>query len=237
MNVGDRVVGEIMQRDVVSLQAGAGLDAAEAVMEKGSIRHIVVLDDRRVVGILSERDVLAASLSKALEFSGAERRTFLRSVNVDEVMSKDVATVGTDTRLRDAAKLLLGRRIGCLPVLGHEDQLVGVVSESDLLRSAFLEEDEEVLTRGAPVEELEPLAAWVRDSLNDVHRMRDEIQVQLHLGKAEVMERWHELEHRFAGVEHELKRLGGHPIEEAEAGVRSMLESLHDSYRRFWEER
>ncbi|TFG92108.1 MAG: CBS domain-containing protein, partial [Myxococcales bacterium] len=92
----------------------------------------------RVVGIVTHRDLLAASLSKALSFDPAHRRTFLHSVDVGEVMTRDVVTVAPDATLDEAAALLIGRRIGCLPVAKPDGTLVGLVTETDLLRAAFL---------------------------------------------------------------------------------------------------
>ena len=71
----------------------------------------------RLVGIISNRDLLAASLTKALDFDPASRRSFLRSVEVGEVMTRDVVTIGPDTTLADATRLLVRRQIGCLPVV------------------------------------------------------------------------------------------------------------------------
>jgi CBS domain-containing protein len=102
------------------------------------VRHLPVLEDGRVVGIVSQRDLLAASLSKALDFEARDRRTFLRSVDVGEVMSREVVTIAPEASLADAAALMLGRRIGCLPVVKPDGTLVGLVTETDLLRAAFL---------------------------------------------------------------------------------------------------
>jgi CBS domain-containing protein len=140
MRAAERRVSEIMQSEVVTLAANDRLDLADDVMRLGRVRHLPVLEDGRVVGVVSQRDLLAASLSKALDFEARDRRTFLRSVDVGEVMSRDVATIGPEASLGEAAALLLGRRIGCLPVAKPDGTLVGLVTETDLLRAAFLPE-------------------------------------------------------------------------------------------------
>jgi CBS domain-containing protein len=147
MGVGDRRVEEVMQSEVVTLAASDRLDLADDVMRLGQVRHIPVLDDGRVVGIVTHRDLLAASLSKTLSFDAGQRRTFLHSVDVGEVMARDVVTVAADATLDEAATLLLGRRIGCLPVVKADGRLVGLVTETDLLRAAFLG-DEDVIDAG-----------------------------------------------------------------------------------------
>jgi CBS domain-containing protein len=138
MQPGSRPVSEIMQTQVASLSAGDRLDLAEDIMRLGRVRHMPVLEAARLVGVVSARDVLAASLTKALDFEPAHRRSFLRSVEVSEVMSRDVVTVEPDTTLREAAELLLSRKIGCLPVVKPDRTLVGLVTETDLLRAAYL---------------------------------------------------------------------------------------------------
>lgn len=137
-------VSEFMQCEIVTLAATDRLDLAEDVMRLGRVRHLPVLEEGRVVGIVTHRDLLAASLSKALSFDPKRRRTFMHSIDVGEVMSRDVVTIASDATLGEAAALLLGRRIGCLPVVKPDGTLVGLVTETDLLRAAFLP-DEDVI--------------------------------------------------------------------------------------------
>jgi CBS domain-containing protein len=65
-------------------------------------------------------------------------------VDVGEVMTRDVVTIAADATLREAATLLLGRRIGCLPVVKPDRTLIGLVTETDLLRAAFLSDDDAI---------------------------------------------------------------------------------------------
>lgn len=136
-------VREIMRRDPVSLNAADTLDLAEDVMGLGRIRHLPVLDGPRLVGIVSQRDLLAYWLRRALAFEPGERRAFLGSVGVAEAMSRDPICVDEATPQREAARLMLRHRIGCLPVVDREGTLIGIISETDLLRSAYLEDDAE----------------------------------------------------------------------------------------------
>ena len=137
-----RTAAEIMRREFVSLQAGDHLDFVEDVMALGLIRHLPVVDHGKLVGIVSQRDLLANSLSKALAFDPADRRSFLKSVDVSEAMTRNVITIGEDTPIQEAARLLLRHRIGCLPVLAPSGEPVGLVTETDLLRAAYLDGDE-----------------------------------------------------------------------------------------------
>lgn len=138
-----RVVGQIMRREFVSLQAGDRLDFVEDVMSLGRIRHLPVVENGKLVGIVSHRDLLANSLSRAIDFDAKDRRTFLRSVDVSEAMSRNVITVRQETSVDEAARLLLRHRVGCLPVVNDEGAPIGIVTETDLIRAAYLGEGEE----------------------------------------------------------------------------------------------
>ena len=108
-------------------------------MTLGRVRHMPVVDDGKLVGVVSQRDLLAASLSRVLEFDAQERRTFLRSVDVREVMAARPISVAPRATLAEAAALLLRHKIGCLPVVGPGGEALGLVTETDLLRAAYSE--------------------------------------------------------------------------------------------------
>lgn len=134
-------VGEIMRREFVSLQASDHLDFVEDVMSLGRIRHLPVVENGKLVGIVSHRDLLANSLSRAIDFDANDRRTFLRSVDVAEAMARNVITVRRETPIDEAARLMLRHRVGCLPVVDDEGAPVGLVTETDLIRAAYLAEE------------------------------------------------------------------------------------------------
>ena len=136
-------VGELMSSNLLTLRDDASVGRAQAEMKLGRIRHMPVLDGDRLVGVVSQRDLLAASLSKALDFEAKERRVFLKSVAVEEAMTRDPVTVSPGTTAGDAARLLVRRKIGCLPVVDAKGATVGLVTETDLLRSAYEVEDSE----------------------------------------------------------------------------------------------
>ena len=141
MDSANRPVSEIMQTDFVTVSLHDRLDFADQVMRLGRIRHLPVLHQGRVVGIVSNRDILAASLTKVLQFGPIERRTFLRAIDVEEVMTSKIYTVAPNATLADAAQLLLRHKIGCLPVVDPAGAPVGLITETDLLRAAFLPEE------------------------------------------------------------------------------------------------
>jgi len=133
----DSAVEHIMQREFASVRSDERLDFVDDVMALGRVRHMPVVDDGKLVGVVTQRDLLAASLSRVLDFDRQERRTFLRSVDVKEVMAGRPITVAPNATLAEAAALLLRHKIGCLPVVGPGGEALGLVTETDLLRAAY----------------------------------------------------------------------------------------------------
>ena len=133
----DSTVERIMQREFASVRSDERLDFVDDVMALGRVRHMPVVDDGKLVGVVTQRDLLAASLSRVLDFDRQERRTFLRSVDVKEVMAGRPITVAPNATLAEAAALLLRHKIGCLPVVGPGGEALGLVTETDLLRAAY----------------------------------------------------------------------------------------------------
>ena len=137
MDPRDRTVASVMRAEFASVSSRDRLDLVDDVMKLGQVRHMPVIDDGELTGVVSQRDLLAASLSCALDFAGSQRRTFLRSVGVDEVMARNPVTANPDTPLGVAARAMLENRIGCLPVVDDKGRPVGLLTETDLVRGAY----------------------------------------------------------------------------------------------------
>ena len=137
---GRRAVREIMRTEIVTLSPDETLDLGQDIMRVGRLRHMPVVDGERLVGMISDRDLFSTSLARALDLDGPSMRGFLRAIDVSSVMRKDVVTVEPETSLAEAARLLTHRRIGCLPVVDAEGALQGLVTETDLLVAAYLDE-------------------------------------------------------------------------------------------------
>jgi CBS domain-containing protein len=131
----DERVSTFMQTEFVTLQPTDRLDFADDVMKLGQIRHMPVVEANRVVGVVSQRDLLAASLSRAMEIDPKDHRSFLRSVEISEVMSDRVITIEPTSTVGEAARLMIRHKIGCLPVVDSLGSPVGLITETDLLRA------------------------------------------------------------------------------------------------------
>ncbi|MBI4915753.1 MAG: CBS domain-containing protein [Acidobacteria bacterium] len=128
-------VADIMSRELVTLAEDDTLADARACMERGRIRHLPVVRDGRLVGLVTHRDMLAASFSVFAEVSAREEKRLFSRIPVGELMH-DVVSVSPDSSVREAARLLLDNRFGCLPVVAKDGRLVGIVTEADFLRLA-----------------------------------------------------------------------------------------------------
>jgi CBS domain-containing protein len=133
----DEPVSAFMRTEFVTCEPSDRLDFADDVMKLGQIRHMPVVENNRVVGIVSQRDLLAASLSRALDIEPEHHRSFLRSVEIAEVMSNGVITVAPTSSIGEAASLMIRHKIGCLPVVDSVGRPVGLITETDLLRAVY----------------------------------------------------------------------------------------------------
>jgi CBS domain-containing protein len=126
-------VRDIMETKLVTISANERLSMVEDIMTLGRVRHMPVVLSGRLVGVVSERDLLRASLSVLSEHRDAERRAFLHVVEISRVMSTPPIVIGPDATIEEAALLMADKKIGCLPVVSG-DALVGMVTETDVLR-------------------------------------------------------------------------------------------------------
>jgi CBS domain-containing protein len=125
-----------MTRDVVTLERNDKLLVADDLMRLGRIRHLPVVDeDGRLAGIVSQRDLFHSGLIKALGYGSHAQRQALDMVVVKEAMRSEVVTTTPEAPLRDAARLMLERKIGCLVVLDGQ-QIAGILTESDFVKLA-----------------------------------------------------------------------------------------------------
>lgn len=130
-------VGERMSRPVISVLPDASINDVLAMFKKEHIRRAPVLKDGKLVGIVSERDLLNAAPSSATTLSIWEMNYLVSKVKIKQVMSKKVITVSRDTPIEEAARIMADKKIGGLPVV-DSDRVVGMITETDLFK-VFLE--------------------------------------------------------------------------------------------------
>jgi acetoin utilization protein AcuB len=130
-------VGERMSRPVISVSLDSSINDVLAMFKKEHIRRAPVIKDGKLVGIVSERDLLNASPSSVTTLSIWELNYLISRVKIKNVLTKKVITVNKDTPIEEAARIMADKKIGGLPVVDG-DRVVGIITETDLFK-IFLE--------------------------------------------------------------------------------------------------
>lgn len=127
-------VEDLMTRTPITTPPGTPVLDARQMMLRERIRHLLVVEHGQLLGIVTDRDIRLNLPSPATSLSVWEINHLLARLTVGQVMSKYVITVDPDRDARDAARIMLDEKIGALPVV-KGDRLVGIITETDLLRA------------------------------------------------------------------------------------------------------
>jgi acetoin utilization protein AcuB len=135
---GTVLVFERMTHNPITIGPDTPVADALQIMREKRVRRLPVLDKKeRLIGIVSEKELLYASPSPVTSLSMHEITYLLSKLTVDQVMTRRPITVAEDTPIEDAAALMIDNEIGALPVMRGQ-QLVGIVTETDLFKT-FIE--------------------------------------------------------------------------------------------------
>jgi CBS domain-containing protein len=129
----DMAVKAIMMKAPVTLSPDDTLDLANDIIYLGRVRHLPIVEDGRLVGVLSQRDLFGAAATVLLGLKGKTKKALLKSARIREVMTKPVVTIAPDTTIKEAAQKMAAKKIGCLPVL-EAGSLVGLLTQTDIMR-------------------------------------------------------------------------------------------------------
>lgn len=120
----DTTVADIMTTALFTVSPEEPIESVEFAMKLANVRHApIVGPHNRVIGVVSDRDILRAARGPATR-------------PIADIMTRQVRTVGPHDLARRALDRLLADRIGCVPVVAEDGQLVGIVTESSFLRLA-----------------------------------------------------------------------------------------------------
>jgi CBS domain-containing membrane protein len=127
-------VKDIMQTEVTTLGLEDTLDIAEDIMTLGRVRHLpVVGGDNRLVGLVSQRDLLKASVASVLQLGRSVEHDWLKAIPVRLVMARKLVTAGPEDPLPESVHRMITNKIGCLPVVAG-GKLLGLLTETDCLK-------------------------------------------------------------------------------------------------------
>jgi CBS domain-containing protein len=128
-------VGDIMTSPALTIGPETTVPAAIALMRQHKIRHLPVIENGRLVGMISRGDLREASITASINADQYELHFMLNKLTVAKLMSRKVFTVTPDAFLVHAAELMTENKIAGLPVVDEKGAVLGIVTESDLLRT------------------------------------------------------------------------------------------------------
>ncbi len=137
-------IAGVMRRHWISTPPSSSIYEAQLLMRLAGVRHLPVLRERALVGVLGHRDLLRAALEQLLLHPTELSKDLLAAVLVADVMDCKPPTATPDESLVDVARRMVDAHLGCLPVIeksGDAVLMVGLVVESDLLRIAYAPAD------------------------------------------------------------------------------------------------
>ena len=126
-------VSTIMSTNIIALDRSDELESAEILFKRHKIRHIPVVKEDVIIGMLSYTDLLRISFADAVDESETEIESLVYNMfTIDQVMAKNVVTVNSDASIKEVAMILAQKEFHALPVVdnGH---LVGIVTTTDLI--------------------------------------------------------------------------------------------------------
>jgi CBS domain-containing protein len=136
-----QAVEQVMLRNFMTASPGTTLGDAESLMRVARLRHLVVVEDGIVVGLISHRAILDASLAALRRDLGRRDADILGTRTIQHMVREEPVTISPEGSLEAAASRMLALRLGCLPVAipsPRGPQLLGLVTEAGLLRAAYL---------------------------------------------------------------------------------------------------
>lgn len=128
-------VANRMTKHPITVTPDATLDEAAGLMKKHHFRRLPVVEDGKLVGFFSDRDLMRVSPSPATTLSRYEIRSLLDKIKVSEIMQKKVLTVSEDATIEEAALIMCNEKVGGLPVVSSVGAVVGIITETDIFKT------------------------------------------------------------------------------------------------------
>lgn len=127
-------VRDIMTSPVLAVGPETPVSTATALMREKRIRHLPVIENNRLVGVVSRGDLREASIAAGINADSYELHFMLNQLTVSKLMTRQVFTITPDALAVQAAELMTEHKIAGLPVVDQDGGVIGIVTESDLLR-------------------------------------------------------------------------------------------------------
>ena len=124
-----------MTKNPMTVTADTKVDEVAHLMKKHNFRRLPVVDDGKLVGFLSDSDLMRVAPSSATTLSRYEINSLLAKICVRDIMKKDVVSVNVDATIEEAALIVYKNKIGGMPVVSNMGAVVGVITETDIFKT------------------------------------------------------------------------------------------------------
>jgi acetoin utilization protein AcuB len=126
------LVRKKMKKDLITITKDERMTTARKIIKEKNIRHLPVVDGKKLVGLVTNMDIRKAEASPATSLEIRELHYLLDKLTVGEIMTRNVITISPDISVEEATTLLHDNKIGCLPVV-EDGNLVGMLTENDVM--------------------------------------------------------------------------------------------------------
>jgi acetoin utilization protein AcuB len=126
------LVRKKMKKDLITITKDESMTTAKKILREKNIRHLPVVEGKKLIGLVSNMDIRKAEASPATSLEIRELHYLLDKLTVGEIMTRNVITISPDISVEEATTLLHDNKIGCLPVV-EDGNLVGILSENDVM--------------------------------------------------------------------------------------------------------
>ncbi|MFP4071933.1 MAG: CBS and ACT domain-containing protein [Desulfovibrionales bacterium] len=129
------LISEWMSREVICMELETSMMKASKILKERDIRRLPVVDaERRILGIVTDRDIKEASPSKATTLDVHELYYLLSEIKIKDIMTPNPITIGVNDTVEKAAVIMLEKKVEGLPVVDDDNKVVGIVTESDIFK-------------------------------------------------------------------------------------------------------
>jgi len=132
------LVGNWMTKDVISVDVNDSMQDAARLIRKHKIKRLPVMENGKLVGIVTDRDLKRASASDVTTLEIHELLFLISEIKISDIMTKDPITIPLDYTIDEAAQILLEHKLSGAPVVDDEGQVTGVITQTDIFRVLVL---------------------------------------------------------------------------------------------------
>ncbi len=132
------LVGDWMTKDVINIDVNDSMQDAARLIRKHKIKRLPVMENGKLVGIVTDRDLKRASASDVTTLEIHELLFLISEIKISDIMTKDPITIPLDYTIDEAAQILLEHKLSGAPVVDDEGQVAGVITQTDIFRVLVL---------------------------------------------------------------------------------------------------